>query len=216
MRWDGSDGNTGRIPAECTKNKREQTVPLTAVSLAVIEAQPNQERKKGKKRKSCPYVFSTNAMAPISGYSKAKRRLDGAILKARLEIAKKQGDDLAKVQPLPHWTYHDLRCTAVTGMARLGIHPHVADAVLNHKEGVIRGVAAVYQRHRYEDEARLALEAWKPMSSRSRRAKHRPRTWFRWQNGARNFAVGAARFGRRTPGTLHPARRAAFFRRERR
>ena len=48
----------------------------------------------------------------------------------------------------------------VTGMAKLGIHPHVADAVLNHKEGTIRGVAAVYQRHRYEDEARHALEAW--------------------------------------------------------
>ena len=45
-------------------------------------------------------------------------------------------------------------------MAKLGIHPHVADALLNHKEGVVRGVAAVYQRHRYEDEARRALEAW--------------------------------------------------------
>ena len=54
----------------------------------------------------------------------------------------------------------DIKRTVVTGMAKLGIHPHVADAVLNHKEGTIRGVAAVYQRHRYGDEARHALEAW--------------------------------------------------------
>ncbi len=46
------------------------------------------------------------------------------------------------------------------GMAKLGIHPHVADAVLNHKSGTIRCVAAVYQRYRYGDEARHALEAW--------------------------------------------------------
>ena len=54
----------------------------------------------------------------------------------------------------------DIKRTAVTDMAGLSIHPHVADAVLNHKEGVVRGVAAVYQRHRYGDEARHALEAW--------------------------------------------------------
>ena len=39
-------------------------------------------------------------------------------------------------------------------------HPHIADAVLNHKSGTIRGVAAVYQRYRYGDEARHALKAW--------------------------------------------------------
>ena len=45
-------------------------------------------------------------------------------------------------------------------MARLGIHPHVADAVLNHKTGTISGVAAVYQRHRFVGESQGALEAW--------------------------------------------------------
>ena len=96
----------------------------------------------------------------MSGFSKAKRRLDAAILQARQEAARERDDGPKKVKPLPHWTYHDLRRTVVTGMAKLGIHPHIADAVLNHKEGTIRGVAAVYQRHRYGDEARHALEAW--------------------------------------------------------
>jgi hypothetical protein len=38
--------------------------------------------------------------------------------------------------------------------------PHVIEAVLNHRSGVIRGVAAVYNRCRYEPEKREALSAW--------------------------------------------------------
>ena len=45
------------------------------------------------------------------------------------------------------WRLHDLRRTIVSGLARLGIPPHVADKILNHQAGTISGVAAVYQRH---------------------------------------------------------------------
>ena len=62
--------------------------------------------------------------------------------------------------PMPDWSFHDLRRTATTGMARLRIPPHIADAVLNHKSGTIKGVAAVYNRHAYLEERREALEAW--------------------------------------------------------
>ena len=61
---------------------------------------------------------------------------------------------------MPDWSFHDLRRTATTGMARLGVPPHIADAVLNHKSGTIKGVAAVYNRHAYFDERREALEKW--------------------------------------------------------
>jgi hypothetical protein len=47
------------------------------------------------------------------------------------------------------WRLHDLRRTATTGMARLGVAPHVADRVLNHQSGTISGVAAVYNRFAY-------------------------------------------------------------------
>ncbi len=50
--------------------------------------------------------------------------------------------------------------SATTGMAQLCVPPHIADAVLNHKSGAIKGVAAVYNRHAYLDERREALEAW--------------------------------------------------------
>jgi len=58
------------------------------------------------------------------------------------------------------WRLHDLRRTCVSGMARLGIPPHVADKVLNHQSGTIFGVAAVYQRHEFLAERRDALDRW--------------------------------------------------------
>lgn len=52
--------------------------------------------------------------------------------------------NLAKLMDVNGWRLDDLRRTATTGMARLGVAPHVADKVLNHTAGTIRGVAAVY------------------------------------------------------------------------
>ena len=61
---------------------------------------------------------------------------------------------------LPDWTFHDLRRTATTGMARLKVPPHVADAVLNHKEGAIAGVAAIYNKYAYLPDRQKALRKW--------------------------------------------------------
>ena len=58
------------------------------------------------------------------------------------------------------WCLHDLRRTCVSGMARLGIPPHIADKILNHNAGTISGVAAVYQRHEFLSERQEALERW--------------------------------------------------------
>src|ERR1700722_3920546 len=66
----------------------------------------------------------------------------------------------ADAEALPHWTFHDLRRTAASGMAGIGIAPHVVEAVLNHKSGTIKGVAAVYNRYSYATEKRQALDAW--------------------------------------------------------
>ena len=66
----------------------------------------------------------------------------------------------AQTAELDPWVLHDLRRTATTGMAQLGIAPHVADRILNHQAGTIRGVAAVYNRFEYLDERKAALEAW--------------------------------------------------------
>ena len=78
---------------------------------------------------------------------------DGKVLTAR------QNND-EDATPLPHWTFHDLRRTATTGMARLEVPPHIADAILNHKDGTISGVAAIYNQHAYLKDRRLGLRKW--------------------------------------------------------
>lgn len=59
-----------------------------------------------------------------------------------------------------HFTRHDLRRTYSTGLARLGVAPHVIERLLDHSTGTISGVAAIYNRFRYMDEMRAAVEAW--------------------------------------------------------
>jgi integrase len=58
------------------------------------------------------------------------------------------------------WRIHDVRRTVASGMARIGVDPHVIEKVLNHKSGIISGVAAVYNRYAYEKEKRSALNRW--------------------------------------------------------
>ena len=77
----------------------------------------------------------------MSGFAKAKVRLD-------------------RLSGVRDWRLHDCRRTAVTWMAGAGFPPHVADRLLNHVEGAIRGVAAVCQRGEFLRERKAALEAW--------------------------------------------------------
>jgi integrase len=88
-----------------------------------------------------PFVFSVLGTKPFQEFSRAKRRLD-------------------QLSGVTEWRLHDLRRTCVSGMARLGIAPHVADKILNHQAGTISGVAAVYQRHEFFSERRQALDLW--------------------------------------------------------
>lgn len=73
----------------------------------------------------------------FNGFSKAKARFD-------------------TLHPMPHWTIHDLRRTFATIHARLGTPIHVVEAMLNHRSGTISGVAAIYVRHSFLEEARQA------------------------------------------------------------
>jgi integrase len=58
------------------------------------------------------------------------------------------------------WRIHDIRRSVATGMAELGVLPHVIEAVLNHVSGSRAGVAGIYNRARYSEEMRTALERW--------------------------------------------------------
>jgi integrase len=61
---------------------------------------------------------------------------------------------------LAPWRVHDLRRTAVTMMAEIGILPHIIEAVVNHISGHKGGVAGTYNRAQYAAEKKAALERW--------------------------------------------------------
>ena len=68
-----------------------------------------------------------------------------------LNIAIRLRDEMA----IEHWSIHDLRRTAKTKMAELGIGPHISEKVLGHKLG---GVLAIYDQHSYVKEQQAALD----------------------------------------------------------
>jgi integrase len=119
------------IPGEHSKNGKPHIVHLNWPAASLLRSIP----------RTGDLVFSGNGKVHFQGYSKAKRRLD-------------------QISGVAGWTLHDLRRTVVSGMARLGVAPHVADKILNHQTGTISGVAAVYQRHDFLLERNDALDLW--------------------------------------------------------
>jgi len=154
MTWAEVDAKakTWTIPKERAKNRVAHEIPLSAPALAIIETLPRVSGSKG----APGFVFTTTGQTPVSGFSRAKANIDKAILDALREAA----TDPEKIEAPDHWTYHDLRRTSASGMAGLGIAPHVIEAVLNHRSGVIRGVGAIYNRYSYSTEKRAALKVW--------------------------------------------------------
>jgi integrase len=62
---------------------------------------------------------------------------------------------------LQPFTPHDLRRSALTGMAKLGIPPIVLGHIANHRTTTKAGmILSVYVHHQYEKEKREALELW--------------------------------------------------------
>jgi integrase len=154
-----SDKNLWTIPGTRTKNHREHPLPLSDAAMALIAASPNRDGR--------DFVFghgprrNGDRQRGFSGWSKAKAELDERIFEARKKAAKDAGEDASKVKPLPDWRLHDLRRTASTVMPdRLGVLPHIVEAVLNHVSGHKAGVAGVYNQAKYEAEMRQALERW--------------------------------------------------------
>jgi len=139
------------IPRERAKNGKENVVPLVPAVVKILKCLPVIA--------GCKFLFSTTGETSISGYSRAKGRLDARMLEiAREEVAARGGDPQGVT--IAPWVLHDLRRTAASGMAKLGAPIHVVEAILNHKSGTISGVAAIYNRHDYAAEKRLWLGRW--------------------------------------------------------
>jgi integrase len=137
------DDGTWHLAGNRTKNGRPHTVPLSPAARDLIAAMPGDSG----------LLFTTNGRTRVSGWSRMKARLD----KTMLALARAKRGATATIPP---WRLHDLRRTAATGMAELGIPPHIVEAALNHVSGARAGVAGTYNRAAYLDERRAALERW--------------------------------------------------------
>jgi integrase len=132
LRWGELDekARTWTLPSSRTKNKKAHIVHLSEPAWRVIP-----QRSEGE------FVFGNPHGKHFQNFGQAKPEID-----------RRSG--------VTGWRLHDLRRTIVSGMARLGVPPHVADKILNHQAGTISGVAAVYQRHDFLTERKEALDRW--------------------------------------------------------
>jgi integrase len=132
LKWPEIDfaAKTITIPKERTKNKQEHIVPLSDAALAILEAVPHRTGE---------HLFGrSDARNGFSGWAKAKRDFDSIL-------------------GVNNWTLHDLRRTVRTGLGKLDVQPHIAEAVLNHlPPRLIR----TYDRNTYAAEKRTALDQW--------------------------------------------------------
>ena len=122
------------IPSSRTKNSRPHQIHLSTQAIQILRSLPSV--------KDQSFLFSTNGVRPVSGFSKAKKRID-------------------LLSGVDNWRFHDLRRSFATYTTeKLEIPPVVIDKVLNHVSGAVKGVAAIYQRGEYLEQRREALQAW--------------------------------------------------------
>ncbi|MGE3847757.1 MAG: tyrosine-type recombinase/integrase [Gammaproteobacteria bacterium] len=133
--WSEFDLDTGwwTIPPKKAKNGLAHRVPLSPLALTFLKAMPRVE--------GSPYVFPSR----LEGRSVNDDSVDNAMR------------EHAKVLGVTDVTPHDLRRTAASHMASMGIPRLVLSKILNHADG---SVTAVYDRHSYDDEKRQALLTW--------------------------------------------------------
>jgi integrase len=128
------DGSLVLSP-ERTKNKRPHRLPLSRLAQEILAVTPRVG--------ACPFVFSTGRV-PINGWTQTKERLD--------EVMATLGWNG------PAFRIHDLRRTAASTLARLGVPLHVTEKILNHTSGSFAGIAGVYQRYSFQPEMAEAME----------------------------------------------------------
>jgi integrase len=128
LEWNEIGDSAINLRGRRIKNKRAHTIPLSEPAKAIIA-----DIKRGNRT----HVFGRDDSG-FYGWAKCKARLD-----QKLDLA--------------HWVVHDLRRSAVTHMAELGVQPHVIEAVVNHVSGHKAGVAGISNRHGYDKEKREAL-----------------------------------------------------------
>ncbi|ABB32504.1 integrase, bacteriophage P4-type [Geobacter metallireducens GS-15] len=124
------------IPAERMKNGEEHRIYLTPTALELIGDAEG-------------YIFPS----PQDGQPINRNSLSQLVSRER-NNKKPNGEMYPPYYGLPEWTPHDLRRTARTLLARVGVPEEHAEEVLSHKK---EGLVDRYNRHDYMEEKKEAL-----------------------------------------------------------
>jgi len=142
--WLDTDCTRLEIPAAHYKTGKPQVVPLSTKAREIVRSLPSPELG--------PFLFSsTGGERPVSGFSKAKARLDKLIAEDRGAA-------------MPHWVIHDLRRSMATHMEKIGIEPHIIEVCLGH---TLRGIAGTYRHYSYLAEKAQALPRYTTLFGKS-------------------------------------------------
>lgn len=143
------------LPAERTKRSNALRVPLSPLARSIIKDAVEHAARPSNSE----FVFTTTGNTSVSGFAKAKRRLDKLIAESR-EKAGQGGPEPAR--GMPHWTLHDLRTTFATiACEDLAVDAAVADRILNHvASSTTSKIMRTYNKSELFDARRQALNAW--------------------------------------------------------
>jgi integrase len=126
---------------------RWSTIPLTEPAHAILKARPRLLLSDGS---ACNHIFGRGQRG-FADWRGSKLDLDERIAATRAAAGQR---------PMPAWVLHDFRRMLFTTMHdRLGIAPHIVEAILNHV-GHRGGTAGVYNLADYSDAKHIALQKW--------------------------------------------------------
>jgi integrase len=136
--WSDIDDGVWIIPGEYSKSGKPHAVPLSPLSIRLFD--------------QLRILAGGSAFVLPSAHRKTK--VMSSLTERAITRAVRENETAFGI---PHFTPHDLRRTARTGMAKLGVPETIAERVINH---VPDGMIKVYDVHTYLEEKRTALDKW--------------------------------------------------------
>ena len=156
LHWSEVDWDRGLIvlPPERTKNKRQHELPISKQVDDILSRRWVKRNASRIERRGLP--------SDVDSTHRPHGRGDGGWVWGRRFTAWSKSKEILdrRLNGMGAWRLHDLRRSAATHMAELGVLPHITEAILNHYSGHRAGVAGVYQRAKYSDEMRSALQRY--------------------------------------------------------
>ena len=152
LRWSQVDLEKATItkPGSETKNGKPHITHLSEPAFALLR---NLSKERGKRSSKRDLVFTTTGITPVSGVTKAKRRLDMLL-----------GEEFE------HWRIHDLRTALASALAEADVSEGVVDRILNHSAtgSAPSAVARVYNQADLLPQRAAALDRWAEMVTNDR------------------------------------------------